>query len=118
MNIPASTISSGKSAVQAIWSDTATIVREVDVNQTTELQTVYEDIPCHLSQSSAPVLNTNNAAAMTEPEFTLEVDTSVELKQGDKVTVQHNGQMFTGLAGLPFRRTFCNSVKLSGVDVA
>lgn len=83
MNIPASTISSGKSAVQAIWSDTATIVREVDVNQTTELQTVYEDIPCHLSQSSAPVLNTNNAAAMTEPVFTLEVDTSVELKEGD-----------------------------------
>jgi hypothetical protein len=118
MNIPESVILSGKAAVQALWSDTATIVREVDVNQTTESQTVYENIACHLSQSSEPILNTDNAAAMTELEFTLEVDTEVEIKEGDKVTVEHNGQTFTGLAGLPFRRTFCNSVKLSGVEVA
>lgn len=48
----------------------------------------------------------------------LEVDTAVALKDGDAVTVQHNGQTFSGRAGLPFHRTFCNTVPLSGVKIA
>ena len=118
MNLPENVIASGKAAVQALWSDTATIVRNVDVGQTTEEQTAYADIPCHLLQANEPVLDTGAAAAMTEPVFTLEVDIGIVLKDGDKVTVQHGGQKFTGLAGLPFNRTFCNTVKLSGVEIS
>lgn len=118
MNLPDSVLSSGKAALQALWDDTATITREVDVDQSTETQTVYENIICHLSQTNEPVLDTSGAVAMTEPVFTLSVDTLVTLKSGDAVTVQHKGQTFTGLAGLPFHRIFCNSVKLSGVKIS
>lgn len=118
MNLPENVIASGKAAVQALWDDTATIIRNADVGQTTEKQAAYTDIPCHLSQANEPVLDTGAAAAMTEPVFTLEVDTGIVLKDGDKVTVQHGGQKFTGLAGLPFNRAFCNMVKLSGVKIA
>jgi len=120
MNLPDSMIQSGKSAVQALWSDTATVTREADneEEQTTETWTVYESIPCHLAQTNAPALDTSEAAALTEPVFTLEVDTAVILHDGDAVTVRHSGQTFKGLAGLPFHRTFCNAVKLSGVRIA
>lgn len=120
MNLPGSVIASGKAAVQALWSDTATVTREVDneEEQTTETQTVYEDISCHLVQTNAPTLDTSEAAALTEPVFTLEVDTAVILHDGDAVTVQHNGQTFKGLTGNPFHRTFCNTVPLSGVEIA
>ncbi|QAT48585.1 hypothetical protein EQM14_01635 [Caproiciproducens sp. NJN-50] len=118
MNLPIDTIASCKSVMQAQWDDYATVTRDVDVNQSTETQTVYENILCHLSEKSAPVLNTDNAAAMTEPVFTLLVDTAVTLKQSDSITVLHKGQTFTGLAGLPFNRTFSNSVVLSGVKIS
>ncbi len=104
--------------MQALWSDTVTITRDVDTEQTTEAQTIYDDIPCHLVQSNAPTLDTSEAAALTEPVFTLEVDTGVILKDGDSITVQHGGQTFTGIAGTPFARSFCNAVKLSGVKIA
>lgn len=120
MNLPNSVVSSGKTAIQALWDDTATVVREVDneEDQTTKPQTVYDGITCHLVQKNAPTLDTSEAAAMTEPVFALEVDTAVVLHDGDTVTVQHNGQTFTGLVGLPFHRTFCNAVPLSGVEIA
>lgn len=120
MNLPANIVASGKAAVQALWSDAATVTREVDneEEQTTETQTVYSGILCHLVQKNAPTLDTSEAAALTEPVFTLEVDTAVILKDGDAVTVQHNGQTFKGLAGLPFHRTFYNGVPLSGVEIA
>ena len=120
MNLPDSVVESGKAAVQALWSDTATVTREVDneAEQTTETQVIYENIPCHLVQTNAPTLDTGEAAALTDPVFTLEVDTAVILKDGDAVTVQHNGQTFRGLTGLPFHRTFYNAVKLSGVEIA
>ena len=120
MSLPDSVVSSGKAAVQVLWDDMATVVRDVDdpETQTTEPQTIYSGITCHLVQTSTPVLNTSQAAALTEPVFTLEVDMSVVLHDGDAVTVQHRGQTFKGLAGLPFHRTFCNAVKLSGVKIA
>ncbi|TQI69001.1 hypothetical protein [Clostridium sp. KNHs216] len=120
MNLPANIVASGKAAVQSLWSDTATVTREVDneEEQTTEPQKVYENIVCHLVQKNAPTLDTSEAAALTEPVFTLEVDTAVILHGGDAVTVQHNGQTLKGLAGKPFHRTFCNAVPLSGVDIA
>lgn len=118
MNLPAETIASCKAVMQAQWDDSATVTREVDVDQSTETQTVYESILCHLSEKSAPVLNTDSAAAKTDPVFTLLVDTAITLKQGDSITVTHKGQTFTGLAGLPFNRTFSNSVVLSGVKIS
>jgi hypothetical protein len=118
MNLPDSLISSGKSAVQSLWDDTATVTRDVDADQTAKAQTAYEGITCHLVQASAPALDTSQAAGMTEPVFTLEVDTSVTLKEGDRITVRHQNQTFTGLAGLPFYRTFCNAVKLTGVKIS
>jgi hypothetical protein len=120
MNLPGSVTARGKAAVQALWNDTAAVIRDVDneEEQTTKTQTIYENIPCHLVQKNAPTLNTSEAAALTEPVFTLEVDTAVALKDGDAVTVQHNGQTFSGRAGLPFHRTFCNTVPLSGVKIA
>ena len=104
--------------MQAQWDDYATVTREVDVDQSSEPQTVYTDILCHLSMKNAPALDTSGAAAQTEPVFTLLVDTAIALKSGDSITVQHKGQAFTGLAGLPFNRTFSNSVVLSGVKVS
>lgn len=118
MNLPAETIASCKAVMQAQWDDYATVQRDVDVNQSTETQTVYDNILCHLSMKSAPALNTNSAAAMTEPVFTLLVDTDIALKSGDSITVSHRGQTFTGLAGLPFNRTFSNSTILSGVKIS
>ena len=118
MNLPDNVVSSGKAAVQALWDDTATVVREIEANQSSEEQTVYENILCHLSIKNAPALDTGKAAAMTEPVFTLLVDTLIMLHQGDSITVQHKGQTFAGLAGLPFNRTFSNSVVLSGVKIA
>ena len=118
MNLPDSVISSGRAAVEALWEDTATVIRNIDVDQSTEAQTVYDGITCHLVQTNAPTLDTSQAAALTEPVFTLEVDTAVILHDGDVVTVQHKGQTFKGLAGLPFHRTFSNGVKLSGVEIA
>lgn len=119
MNLPAETIASCKAVMQAQWDDYATVTREVPTDdQSSESKTVYSNILCHLSEKSAPTLNTDNAAAMTEPVFTLLVDTPVILKSGDSITVQHMGQTFTGLAGLPFNRTFSNSVVLSGVEIS
>lgn len=118
MNLPAETIASCKAVMQAQWDDYATIKREVDVDQSTETQTIYTNILCHLSMKNAPTLDTDNAAAQTEPIFTLLVDTAVTMLQGDSITVSHRGQTFTGLAGLPFNRTFSNSVVLSGVKIA
>nr|WP_319488479.1 hypothetical protein [uncultured Caproiciproducens sp.] len=118
MNLPSDTIASCKAVMQAQWDDTATVTRDAEIDQSSEPQTVYSNILCHLSMKNMPTLNTDNAAAMTEPEFTLLVDTSVVLKEGDSITVQHKGQTFTGLAGLPFNRTFSNSVKMSGVKIA
>lgn len=118
MNLPESIMASGKAAVQALWDDTATIKRNVDINQTTETQMVYDGITCHLVQISAPLLDTSQAVAMTDPVFTLEVDTDVVLKEADEVAVQHKGRTFKGRAGLPFNRSFCNAVKLSGVKIS
>lgn len=118
MNLPAETIASCKAVMQAQWDDSATITREIDNGRYTEVQKVYENILCHLSLKNAPALNTDGPAAVTEPEFTLLVDTAILLKEGDTITVQHKGQTFSGLAGLPFNRTFSNSVKLTGVRVS
>lgn len=118
MNLPAQTIESCKAVMQEQWDDSATVTREVENGRYSESQTVYENILCHLSLKTVPPLNTDGPAAVTEPEFTLLVDTSVALREGDSIAVQHKGQTFTGLAGLPFNRTFSNSVKLTGVRVS
>jgi len=118
MNLPAQTIESCKAVMQAQWDDSATVVREIDNGRYQENQTVYENILCHLSLKNIPPLNTDGPAAVTEPEFTLLVDTTIILKQSDSITAQHRGQTFSGLAGLPFNRTFSNSVKLTGVTVS
>lgn len=118
MNLPSDTVASCKAVMQAQWDDSATVTREIDVDQSTETQTVYENILCHLSMKNAPALDTSGAAAQTEPIFTLLVDTAIVLQSGDSITVQHKGQTFMGLAGLPFNRTFSNSVVLSGVKIS
>lgn len=119
MNLPSETIASCKAVMQAQWDDSATVIREVPTDdQSSEPETIYSNILCHLSMKNAPLLNTDNAAAMTEPVFTLLVDTAVILKSGDSITVTHKGQTFKGLAGLPFNRTFSNGVVLSGVKIS
>lgn len=118
MNLPVKTIESCKAVMQAQWDDSATVTREVDSGRSPETQTAYKNILCHLSLKNIPPLNTDGPAAVVEPEFTLLVDTSVTLREGDSITVQHKIQTFTGLAGLPFNRTFSNSTKLTGVRVS
>lgn len=118
MNLPQDTVTRAKDALMKQWNDIATIQRDVDENQTTITQTIYENIPCHLSQTNMPILNTDQAAGMTEPVFTLFVSTDVQLKDGDTITAQHEGQTFSGLAGPPFNRLLSNSAKLSGVKIS
>lgn len=114
MNLPANIIAAGKAAVQANWCDTVTVTRKGDekVGNSYPTVTAYQDIKCHFSQSSQPVLDQTSTVATTKSVFMLFVDPSVELKSGDNLTVHHKGQIFEGVAGEPFNRDFSNSVKM------
>lgn len=113
-----SLIFKGKAALQAGWSDTATITREKAAGHTSDTIAFYSNIPCRLSQTSFPALDTSEMAAKTELTFILFLDAGVDILSGDTVTVSHNGQTFTGIAGLPFKRAFSTEVKLSGVKIS
>lgn len=112
MNLPANIIASGKAAVQAHWSDKATVTRKEKVENVMKDITKYTDIKCHFSQSAQPVLNQSSTVATTTSIFTLFVDTEVQLVTGDTLKITHKGQTFEGVAGEPFNRTFSNGVKV------
>lgn len=114
MNLPSNIITAGKAALQANWSDTVTVTRKGNkkVGNSYPMVTAYQDIKCHFSQGSQPVLDQTSTVATTKSIFMLFVDPSVELKSGDSLTVHHKGQTFEGAAGEPFNRDFSNSVKV------
>lgn len=117
MNLPANVIAAGKAAVQAQWSDTATVTRKDTVGNVRKDVTIYTGIPCHLSQANKPALEQSDTVATTAAVFTVFVDTEVNLKPGDTLIVSHKGQTFTGAAGDPLNGTFSNSVQLKAVKI-
>lgn len=119
MNLPDSLVASGKAAVQAQWSDKASVTRKGPiVNNKETILTPYTNIACHFSQASQPILDQSSTVAITKSVFTLFVDTSVQLITGDTLNITHKGQTFIGVAGEPFNRTFSNGVKVEVTKVS
>ncbi len=112
MKLPDNIIAAGKVAVQACWEDRVTVKRKQKQGNVMQDVVVYDDVLCHLSQSSQPVLNQSDTVATTQSVFTLFVDTDVKLMEGDTLIVSHKGQMFEGAAGQPFYRSFSNAVRM------
>jgi hypothetical protein len=119
MNLPNSLVVFGKAAVQAQWSDKVTIDRDfLPLVNNKKQHIIIPNITCHFSQTSQPVLDQSSTVATTKSVFTLFVDTSVQLIAGDTLTIMHKGQMFIGVAGEPFNRTFSNGVKVEVTKVS
>nr|DAJ95977.1 MAG TPA: head closure knob [Caudoviricetes sp.] len=113
--IPADIVQKAKSSLQMIRDDRVTVCRLSDA---LDDEIIYKDIPCHLSQTSRSIQGRSDTAAVVETEFTLFIDSEVEIQTGDKLVVSHKGQTFTGTAGQPFRRDFSLSVKLEQVRIS
>lgn len=118
MNLPDSLVATGKAAIQAQWSDKATVTRQEKVGNIMKSITKYTDIICHFSQTSQPVLDQSSTVATTKSVFTLFVDTAVQLVTGDTLTITHKGQTFLEVAGEPFNRTFSNGVKVEANKIS
>lgn len=118
MRLPQDILAQARQAVQALWDDHADVTRKAEQDQVMEDVPVYTGILCHLSCSNRASLDQTNAAAQTQMDYTLFADVSIEIKEGDTVTVRHKGQTIQGVAGKPFYRDFSNAAKLSEVTIA
>ena len=91
-----------------MYKDTVTVERYAaaeaeDGSDDYEMTTVYEDIPCKLSQYGKELL-----ASKTERALSVKIDLrlccarDVDIRKGDRVVVSHQGQTFELFAGTRF----------------
>lgn len=80
-------------------------------------KTVYQSVPCHLSQSSPAPHEQTQTAAVINPSFSLHIDTDIVIIDGDALEITHNGQTWKGIAGQPFHRTFVNVIPVKAEKV-
>jgi hypothetical protein len=64
------------------------------------------------------VTSQTDTASVANTQFTLYVDTGIDIKQGDALTITHKAQTIKGVAGLPFKRNFSNVIKVESVVYA
>lgn len=116
--IPTDVLARAKAALSKVRNDRATVRRINPDSPVIDDVVVYTDLPCHLSRSSLAAQNGADTGAQTNTVYTLFVDDTVLLKQGDKIEVCHQGQIFQGVAGAPFKGNLNLSVRLESVAVS
>lgn len=89
-----------RKAIESLYTGVFTaVVRETSRNPGTKVsglkeQTVYEDIPCRLSFSTAQVLKEDKVMA-DENQMTLFTGPEIDIKANSKITVKQNGYTYT-----------------------
>lgn len=118
MKLPQSNVIMAKSALQSLWEDTVTVNRHIETAGVEGSDMVYSNVLCHLSIAMPPVTSQTDTASVANVQFTLYVDTGIDIKQGDALTITHKAQTIQGVAGLPFKRNFSNVIKVESVVYA
>lgn len=118
MRLPENILGQGKRALQALWDDTATIIRQEENGNVIGEEPVYTGLPCHLSVSAQPALSESATAATVQRTYSLRLDGGIVVKPGDSVVITHKGQTYTGKAGEAFERSFCLVVPITDVVIA
>lgn len=116
MKISNSLKEAGKQAVQSLWDDKLSVKREQDSGNVCGFIEVYKDITCHLC-GSEPTMKQGSEVATADTKYSVHVD-GVEIHAGDQMEVIHQGRVYKGAAGIPFPRSFCIVVPMTGVVIA
>ncbi len=91
-----------------MYSDKVTVTRQVaavdkDGADTYELQDVYKDVPCKLSQYGKELQSGQEARAFTmSNDLRLCVDPDIKILPNDILTITHEGDQFQLNAAKPF----------------
>lgn len=91
-----------------MYRDKVTVTRQVaavdeDGADTYELQDVYKDVPCKLSQYGKELQSGQEARAFTmSNDLRLCVDPDIKILPNDILTITHEGQQFQLNAAMPF----------------
>lgn len=94
-------------AIERMYDALATISRHVEVEKpsgetTLELQPVFSDQRCHLSQSGLAKNNQTEAQNEIQYEIKLFIAPELDIRQGDVIDVTRAGVTRTYTAGEPF----------------
>lgn len=107
MNIPVNYLQ--KLLHKIMYNDVATIKRGVDVEEEGtgasdyEFQTVYEAIPCKLSQYGKELsAHRDDRAQHITEDLRLTCNPDIEIQENDVVDVVHEGETFKLIAGTSF----------------
>ncbi|ERT59355.1 hypothetical protein [Megasphaera vaginalis (ex Srinivasan et al. 2021)] len=92
-----------------MYTDTVTVermsnVKDVDGADSFAAYTVYENLPCQLSQySEAQTAETHDREYRVGDNFRISLDPSYDIQPNDKLHVTHNGQVFLLNASRAFK---------------
>lgn len=90
-----------------MYKDRATIKRSVEIITATGatdngFQTIFENLPCKLSQYKDISSNKTDRAQNISLDFRLNCDPEVKILEGDLIDVIHEGEIFKLIAGTSF----------------
>lgn len=115
MRIP--NAAAGRAALTNLYDDTMSNARIVPVGNTKQSQPVASGVECHLSVKKSKLMQGENVAVVA-PDYAVYLPITADVQTGDNLTVTHNGQTFTGRAGLPVRGSLSLVVPMTEVKVS